>query len=332
MKVLVTGGGGFLGKEVCRQLRERGDEVVSISRSDYPELAEMGVDHRRGDLASAEDVAAAAEGCEAIIHTAALPGIWGPRESYWKTNVVGTENVIAACRRHGIRKLVNTSSPSVVADGTDLDGVDESYPYPSSFKAHYPETKAIAEQKVTAANDDELATVSLRPHIIWGPGDHHILPRLVRRARQGKLRRIGSLDKPVDTITVRNAAHAHLLALDKLEPGSAVAGKLYFVSQDEPIGCWTMIDRMLEAAGEAPIQRSIPAGVAYAAGALLELVWTVTRRSGEPPMTRFLAVEFSTSHWFDIGAAKRDLGYEPLETIDEGLVAVREWVKAHPIV
>jgi nucleoside-diphosphate-sugar epimerase len=205
-----------------------------------------------------------------------------------------------------------------------MEGVDESVPYPSRFAAHYPSTKAAAEQLVRAANDERLATVSLRPHLIWGPGDNHLLPRLIARARAGQLRRIGRARKLVDTVYVDNAAEAHLLAAEKLKPGAVVAGQVYFISQGEPVDLWEMINRLLEAAGAPTVQRSIPKGVALALAWGFESVHRLLHRPGEPRLTRFVVEELCTSHWFDISAARRDLGYRPAVSIAEGLHRLRE--------
>jgi nucleoside-diphosphate-sugar epimerase len=233
--------------------------------------------------------------------------------------VTGTENVLAACRRHGVRRLVYTSSPSVVFNGRDMEGVDESAPYPTRYDAPYPRTKAIAEQGVLRANGPDLATVSLRPHLIWGPGDNHLIPRIIARARAGRLRRIGTASKLIDSTYIDNAADAHLLAADRLAPGSPVAGKAYFLSQGEPVPLWDLVNRILAAAGLPPVTRAIPYGVAYAAGCVFEASTAILCPTCEPPMTRFLARELSTAHWFDLTAARRDLGYAPGVSLDEGL-------------
>jgi nucleoside-diphosphate-sugar epimerase len=239
--------------------------------------------------------------------------------------VAGTENVIAACRIHSIAKLIYTGSPSVVFDGSDVEGGNESLPYPRHFEAHYPHTKALAEQAVLAANSPALATVSLRPHLIWGPGDNHLVPRLVAKAKSGKLKRIGERPCLVDTVYVDNAAEAHLNAADRLEPGAPPAGKAYFISNGEPVPLWDMVNRILAAAGLPPEHRVVSPTLAYAAGTVCEAVWKVLSLSGEPPMTRFVARELATAHWFDISAAKADLAYRPRISIDEGLRRLREW-------
>jgi nucleoside-diphosphate-sugar epimerase len=324
MRALVTGGGGFLGGAIVRKLRARGDEVRSLSRGRYPELEQLGVETIQADLSDVDALARATAGCDVVFHVAAKAGVWGPEEEYYRVNVTGTDNVLTACRRTGIRRLVYTSSPSVVFNGRDMEGVDESVPYPEHYEAPYPKTKALAEQAVLRANGPDLATVALRPHLIWGPGDPHLIPRIVDRARRGRLRKIGSGENCVDTVYIDNAADAHLLAADRLGPGVPPAGKAYFIAQGEPRPLWEVINRILSAAGLPPVTRRVPAGVAHAAGAVLETVYRILRLSGEPPMTRFVARELATAHWFDLTAARRDLGYMPAVSFDEGMHRLEE--------
>lgn len=327
MKALVTGGGGFLGLAIVRLLRQRGDEVRSLARNSYPELDALGVEQVRGDLADAGAVEEAAAGCDLVFHVAAKAGVWGDYQDYYRANVVGTANVIAACRAHGINRLIYTSSPSVVFDGKDMEGVDESVPYPAHFEAHYPRTKAEAEKLVLAANGPELATTALRPHLIWGPGDNHLVPRILDRGQQGRLRRIGRRPCLVDTLYIDNAATAHLQAADALGVGSPVAGRAYFLAQGEPKPVWEVVDRILAAGNLPPVTRTIPPQLAYAAGWLLEKTYTLLRLSGEPPMTRFVARELSTAHWFDLSAARRDFGYQPQVSFAEGMERLAAWLK-----
>ncbi len=327
MKVLVTGGGGFLGSAIVRQLRARGDAVRSFSRSEHPHLAALGTEQARGDIADAEAVERAAEGCDAVIHVAAKAGIWGPAAEYEAANVHGTMNVIAACRRHRIRRLVYTSTPSVVAAGHDIEGGNESLPYPDRFLADYPRTKAIAEGGVRCANTPELATVALRPHLIWGPEDIHLIPRLLKRARAGKLRIVGSGRNRVDVTYVDNAADAHLAALDRLTPGSPIAGRAYFISQGDPVELWPFINRILDLVGLPPVSRRVPFRVAYGVGSVLETWYRWLGLRGEPAMTRFVASQLAHSHWFDISAARRDLGYAPQISTEEGLRRLARWLE-----
>lgn len=324
-RILVTGGGGFLGGAIVRQLRARGDDVRSFSRQLHSIFA-SDVEQCQGDLADAEAVSQAAAGCDAVIHVAAKAGVWGPRAEYESVNVIGTRNVIAACRQHGIRKLVFTSTPSVVGAGHDIEGGDESLPYPPNYLADYPRTKAIAEREVLAANGPEFATVALRPHLIFGPGDPHLIPRLLARARAGKLRIVGSGKNRVDLTFVDDAARAHLIALDRLEPGSPIAGKAYFISQNDPVELWPFVNRILTLAGLPSVRKRIPYRVADAIGGILEK-WYRTRGSKiEPPMTRFVAAQLARSHWFDISAARRDLGYAPQISIQTGIDRLGEWL------
>jgi 2-alkyl-3-oxoalkanoate reductase len=330
MKALVTGGGGFLGGAVVRLLQQRGEAVRSLTRSAYPWLDELGVEQSLGDLADPEAVERAVIGCDIVFHTAAKAGVWGRYSDFFNTNVTGTENVIAACKKHGIRKLVYTSTPSVVHGGGDIEGGNESLPYPTHFDAYYPATKATAEKAVLAANGPGFATVALRPHLIWGPSDPHLIPRLLTRARSGKLRRIGSRPVKVDATYIDNAADAHILAGDRLNAGSPVAGKVYFISNGEPVELWPFIDRILAAAGLPPLTRTVPAWQARLAGRVLEGLYWLFRLPGEPPMTRFVANQMSTAHWYDISAAKRDLGYEPKISVEEGLQRIAESLRASP--
>lgn len=331
MKVLVTGGGGFLGGAIVRMLCERGDDVCSFSRGEHPQFDAVGVKQFRGDLGDREAVAKAARGCELVFHVAAKAGIWGRYRDFHQANVVGTENVIAACRCNHIHRLVYTSSPSVVFDGSDVEGGNETLPYPSRYEAHYPATKALAEQLVLAANSSELAVTALRPHLIWGPGDNHLVPRIVAKGRAGKLRRIGTRPNLVDTVYIDNAARAHLLAADQLSPGSVVAGKSYFISNGEPLPLWEMINHILAAADIPPVIRTISPRLAIALGVACEGIWGALRLSGEPPMTRFVAHELASAHWFDISAARRDFGYVPEISIHDGLIRLRHWLQHFPL-
>ena len=301
----------------------------SFSRGEYPGLSALGVRQIRGRIEDRSAVEKAAAGCDLVFHVAAKAGIWGSYHDFYQANVVGTGNVIAACLSNGISRLVYTSSPSVVFDGSDVEGGNESLPYPDRYEAHYPATKALAERLVLAANSPELAVASLRPHLIWGPGDNHLVPRIMARGRAGKLRRIGTRPNLVDTVYVDNAARAHLLAADKLSPGSIVAGKSYFISNNEPLPLWEMINRILAVADIPPVTRSIPPKLAYAVGGICEGLWGVLRLAGEPPMTRFVARELASAHWFNISAAQHDFGYHPEISIDEGLLRLRHRLR-HP--
>lgn len=331
MRVLVTGGGGFLGSALVRQLVARGDRVRSLARGHYPELARIGVETIQGDICDPHAVADALDGCDVVFHTAAKAGIWGSWQEYFRTNVEGTRNLLSICRRLGVRRFVFTSSPSVVFHGGDAAGIDESTPYARRFLAHYPATKARAEQEVLAANDSSLATVALRPHLIWGPGDNHLIPRILNRAKQGRLRQIGHGRNEVDAVYIDNAVDAHLLAADRLWPGATIAGKAYFIGNGEPIRLWWFINQVLAAAGLPPVRRSVSSTWAYLGGMVFETVYRILGRHDEPPMTRFVARQLSCSHWYDLTAARTELGYSPRVSVAEGLSRLRDSFAARAI-
>ena len=325
IKALVTGGGGFLGGAIVRKLLERGNTVRSFSRGKYPDLEKMGVEQIRGDLGNPDAVAKACTDIDVVFHVAAKAGVWGDYKQYYNVNFIGTKNVIKACLSKGIASLIYTSSPSVVFDGTDMEGVDETTPYPEHYHAFYPETKAMAEKIVVKAAKKGLKTVSLRPHLIWGPGDTNFAPRILARAK--KLRIVGDGRNRVDTLYIDNAADAHLLAADRLRESDKISGRVYFISQDEPMNLWEMINAILDAGGLPPVTRSISQNTARRIGALLEFIYRTFRLPGEPKMTKFLAAELGTSHWFDISAAKTDLGYKPEVSTKEGLKRLSGWLE-----
>ncbi len=320
MFALVTGGGGFLGQYIAEQLVARGDRVRSFSRARYPQLDELGIETVTGDLRDAESVARACAGIDVAFHCAGVAGIWGSWDHFYGINTLGTHNVVAGCLRHAVPRLVYTSSPSVTFDGSAQLGIDESAPYPTRWLCHYPHTKALGEQHVLESNGrDGLLTCSLRPHLIWGPRDQHLIPRLLARARSGKLRRIGDGTNLVDIAYVENAAAAHLQAADALRPDSPVCGRAYFISQGEPVNCWDWINEILGLAGIAPVQKSLSLKTAWRIGTAMETVYRILGRQSEPRMTRFLAAQLATSHYFNITRARDDFGYSPAISTAEGM-------------
>lgn len=324
MRALVTGGGGFLGKAIVRKLLVCGEDIRSFSRGYYKELNALGVEHIQGDLADYEAVCKAVKGCDIVFHVGAKAGIWGKYKDFYHANVTGTENVINACRKENVFSLVFTSSPSVIFDKYDVNGGNETIPYPKKYLANYPRTKALAEQKVIAANGPDLATVSLRPHLIWGPGDNHLIPAIISQARSGRLRMVGNGNNLVDTVYIDNAAQAHIQAARALMSGLPVAGNPYFITQGKPIKAIDMINHILDAADLPPVNSFINPTLAYCAGAFLETLYGIIPLPGMPFVTRFLALELSRNHWFSIEAARRDFGYCPQVTMKEGLSRLRE--------
>jgi nucleoside-diphosphate-sugar epimerase len=308
--VLVTGGNGFLGRAVVERCLARGYAVRVYGRSDLAADLTPRVAFHRGDLADAAALTAAVQGCDYVFHVAAKAGVWGAWDDYVRSNITGTETVVQACRAHGVRALVYTSTPSVVFNGESFRGADESLPYGQDFLCAYAETKATAERRALEAASDTLKVCALRPHLIWGPGDHHLFPRVLERARAGKMRIVGDGTNRVDVTHVDTAADAHLGALDALLAGRA-NGKAYFLSQGEPVNLWEFINRLVVGAGLPPVTKKIPLRRAYALGATMEALWTILPLKGEPPLTRFVAVELAKDHWFDVSAAQRDLGLKP---------------------
>jgi nucleoside-diphosphate-sugar epimerase len=254
-----------------------------------------------------------------VIHVAAKTGVWGPYEDYYRANVLGTRSVLDACMASGIRRLVYTSTPSVIHAGGDIEGVDERVPLATRFETAYPATKADAERLILAANGPQLGTVILRPHLIWGPDDPQLTARILARGKAGRLRLVGNGLKLIDSVFIDNAVDAHLLALDRVAPGASCAGKAYFITQGEPIPQRELINGILKAGGLPPCEKSISPKAAYAVGLIMEIIWRALNRQDEPLMTRFVAKQLATAHWYDISAAKRDLGYEPLVTVAQGL-------------
>ncbi|OUR76818.1 3-beta hydroxysteroid dehydrogenase [Colwellia psychrerythraea] len=339
--VFVTGAGGFLGKAICRLLRLADIKVTGFARGSYPELTQMGVNMKQGDITDFSRLKETMQSCDLVFHVAAKAGVWGCKDDYFKPNVQGAQNIIRACQELAITRLVYTSTPSVTFAGVDEAGIDESQPYADNFLNFYGESKALAEQLVLAASHDlkhglkqgasldslqashqgkSLKTVALRPHLIWGPNDPHLVPRVLERARAGKLKLVGKEDKLVDTIFVDNAAYAHILAAVALnEPEATCIGKAYFISNDQPITMAAMLNNILHCVDLPPVTKRVPSTVAYAVGTTLEWFYNVLNIKQEPIMTRFVARQLSTSHYFDISAAKKDLGYTPLISIEEGM-------------
>ena len=316
-KIFLTGAQGFLGRRVLEMLQERGHEVRALVRRPAPELAAEKV---TADLAAGpEALAEALAGCRGVIHCAARSGVWGKLPDFIQANFLTTMNLLAAALKSGIEWFVHTSSPSVVHTGRPLDGVDESAPYLETGPG-YPYSKMLAERLVLAAN---LPAVALRPHLIWGPGDPHFLPRLAAKARAGRLFLLKSRAL-VDATHIDNAAWAHVLAAEKLAAGAPIGGRAYFITQGEPLTAGAMVEKLLAAVSppggpRLKVAGYLPAGLGLALGAVCENAWRILRRSGEPPLTRFVAEELTLPHWFDLGRARRDLGYEPLVSLDEGL-------------
>ena len=358
---LITGGTGFLGRHLVDRLLAQGRAVAVLARRPAPDLTARGVRVITADLADDEAVCSACRGIETVFHVAAKVGVWGCYRDFYRANVLGTRAVLAGCRAHGVQRLVFTSTPSVVYNGRDLAGADESLPLTSRCPAAYPLTKAIAEREVLAANSPGLRTVALRPHLIWGAGDPHLVPRVIAQARAGRLRIVGTGRNHVDMVHVQNAVDAHLLAelalgksqnpnpksqesqpggqchliddkvdpspiasgqgnviRDQTDPAQSADGRAYFITNGEPVVLWDWINDLLRALDIPPVTKRLPLGAATVIGGVCEALWGLLPLRGEPPMTRFVAKELASDHWFDISAARRDLGYAPRVSMAEG--------------
>ncbi|MBL9218055.1 MAG: NAD-dependent epimerase/dehydratase family protein [Opitutaceae bacterium] len=334
----ITGASGFIGGKIAERLLAGGRRVRVLARRPLPHLAALGAEVIPGDLDNPEALRRGCQGTETVFHVAGRVGVWGPADDFFRVNVGGTRNVLAACRAAGVPRLVYTSSPSVVYNGGDLAGVDESAPLCTAAPCAYPTSKAAAEREVLAANSTTLATVALRPHLVWGPGDKNVVPRVLALARAGKLKVIGPGRNRVDVTHISNVVDAHLLAEGALivsQPSALnsqpalppAGGKAYFITNGEPVVLWDWINQLLRGVGIPEITKRVTLPVAYAAGGLLEGLWRVLPLKGEPPMTRFVAKEMATDHWFDISAARRDLGYAPRVTMEQGTVELIEHLR-----
>jgi 2-alkyl-3-oxoalkanoate reductase len=328
-RVLVTGYGGFLGREIVKQLVEAGFSVRGIARSLYPELQSLGVEAIRGDISERDTVLAACADCDAIVHTAANAGVWGPWSDYYCVNTFATSHLLEAAHRLSVRAFVHTSSPSVTFAGLPQTGINESAPYPKKWLCFYPQTKALAEQAVLAAAVvGKVQTCALRPHLIWGNGDPHLFPRVIERTLSGRLRRVGSGRNLIDVVHVESAARAHVAAVERLLDGNAALnGQALFLTDGNPVACWDWITRILEIAGVPVPTRSISYKAAYRIGAVLEAAYWTLRIKREPPMTRFVAAQLAQDHYFSIDKARELLGFDPTIDRESRLEECRPWLQ-----
>lgn len=334
MRILVTGGGGFLGTAIIKELIKNPSYIVTnFSRHSYTHLEDLGIPTIKGDLRNKGDVDRALSfGFDVIFHVAALAGVWGKYQDYYDINFLGTKNLLESSRALGIQKFVYTSTPSVVFNKEDLMGVDETTPYATTFLNAYSETKTMAEKLVLQMNNGiDFLTCAIRPHLIWGPGDPHLFPRIIQKGKLGKLRIVGDGENLVDIIYVDNAAKAHVMAFQKLISGSSVCGQAYFVGQERPVNLWSFINQILGTVNVEPVSKFIDVHFAYKLGWLLEKVFKLLGiNRPEPPMTRFVALNLGKSHYFSHAKAKKDFGYSPEISIEEGLkrtFAYRDFIK-----
>lgn len=322
MQALVTGGGGFLGFELVKQLLAAGYRVRSFSRQHYAVLARLGVESRCGDLSRIADVRQAVQGVDVVFHVAARAGVWGKRQLYYDTNVRGTEHVVQACLQHGVKYLIYTSSPSVTFDGRAQEGVNEDVPYTQKFFCAYQETKTIAEQHVLQDRRPDLYALALRPHLIWGVGDPHFLPRLLARAK--RMRFIGDGTNLIDTTYLSDAAAAHLCAAQALRHNHSLSGRAYFISGGEAQRTAVFLNALLAACGRPAIEKTMPRRLGLGLGTLCEAVFRLLGNELEPPLTYFVAAQLATAHWYDIRRAEQELNYRPRVSLAQGCALLQK--------
>lgn len=328
-RVLVTGASGVVGGAAVRALRSHGYEVVTLQRRELPaNLVELEVEHIRGDITNRDVVGQACIGVSAIVHAAARVDVVGTWQEFEHTNVVGTETLLEVARSAGVGAFVFVSSPSVAHSGAALIAADAEPADPSRARSNYARSKALAEQLVLRANHDEFATVAVRPHLVWGPGDVQLTERIVARARAGRLVIIGSGAALIDTTYIDNAGTALAAAVSRAADES-VRGRAFVVSNGEPRTVAEMLNRIAMAAGAATSSRTVPYRIARLGGHALSALWSLTDRSGEPPVTAFVAEQLATAHWFDQQETRRALEWRPEITLDEGFNRLAEWFAAH---
>jgi nucleoside-diphosphate-sugar epimerase len=316
--VLVTGASGMLGRATAQALLERGDEVTVMQRRPAGTAAAEVL----GDVADPAAVRRAVAGQDAVVHLAAKVDVTGRWRDYARVNVAGTRAVVAACRAAGTGRLVHVSSPSVAHAGHALVGVPAEPADPTRARGHYARSKAIAELDALAADSPTLAVLVVRPHLVWGPGDTQLVGRIVARARAGRLPRLGPGGALIDTTYVDNAAAALVAAVDAC---GAAHGEAVVVSNGEPRTVREVLDRLCRAAAVPPPRGRVPVPAAWLAGAVVEGVWAVTGASATPPLTRFLAEQLTTAHWFDQRRTRDLLGWVPHVSLDEGFARLADW-------
>ena len=328
MKVLVTGTGSLLLGGIASELVRRGDDVVCLQRRPSTFVGHLNAHEVLADICDADAVASAAQGCDAIIHGAARVGIVGSQKEFFDTNVTGTKNILQAAEQHSISRLVFVSTPSVAHTGDSLIGAPAGEAEIGRSRSYYAESKAIAERTVLNARSEHLAVVAIRPHLVWGPGDTQLVGRIVERAASGHLAVIGTGNALVDSTYIDNAISAHIAALDALHIGSACDGKAYVISNGEPRTVNELMRSMCGAAGIPFEPRHVSLAMGIRLGSVIERLWPLMK-SSEPPLTRFVAEQLGTAHWFDQRAVQQDLGWTPQVSLDEGFQRLTQWFASH---
>ena len=324
----MTGTGSLLLGGVASELLRRGDEVVCLQRRPAAFMGHQNAHEVLADICNTDAVALAAKGCDAIIHGAARVGVVGSQKEFYDTNVLGTENILRAAEQQSISRLVFVSTPSVAHTGASLVGAPAGRAEIGRSRSYYAESKAIAERTVLNARNSQLAVVAIRPHLVWGPGDTQLVGRIVERAKSGRLAVVGTGNALVDSTYIDNAISAHIAALDALHVGSSCDGNAYVVSNGEPRTVNELMRSMCESAGVPFEPRHLSLTLGIRLGSLVERLWPLMQ-SSEPPITRFIAEQLGTAHWFDQRVVHNDLKWAPSVTLDEGFKQLTQWFASH---
>ena len=328
MKILVTGGQGFVGSAITSKLIELGHEVETLSRGFYGK-EKSDINHHQIDLSKIIQDRGIFSGVECVFHVAAKAGIDGPFKEYYTANFLATQNLLKVSKEQGVRFFIYTSSPSVVFSGKPISNGKEDMPYISSRMSPYSLTKAMAEKEVLNANSNGIfSTIALRPHLIWGEGDPHLLPKVISRHRSGKLKIVGNGQNHVDLTHIDNVVEAHIAAFNNLAEGSPIGGNAYFISQNEPVNLWDWLNSLFKSLNLKPLHKSISFRKAYLAGAALEMLWKTLPIKSDLPMSRFVACQLAHDHWFSTQAAKSDFGYEPVLSMDAAMKKTIPWLRS----
>ncbi len=318
-KIMVTGGGGFIGHALVQKLVSLGLDVRVMGRNRYPYLEQLGVDCIQGDICDPESILQATAGVDTVFHVAAKAGMWGQRADFFAANVQGTRNVLDSCLANTVPVLVYTSTPSVVFDSNNIENGNEELPYAKRPLCHYAASKIEAEKLVLGENNHALRTCAIRPHLVWGPGDNHLIPRIIERGRKGQLKIVGDGKNRVDITYIDNVVHAHILAAQNLHSTASADREAFFIGQKEPVFLWEWVNTLFRELGIRPVSKKVPYPVAYCVGGILEGLYDLVRNPDEPKMTRFIAQQLAKSHWFSHEKAERLLGYSELVSTSTGL-------------
>ncbi len=317
-KCLVTGVSGFVGKALAKELHKRGYEVVGLARREVQDLKDLGIKVLIADISFEQNLKQEYfQGIKTVFHVAAKVDMWGDWKDFYQTNVVGTQNLIFLSKTNGVKNFIFTSSPSVVADGTNLKGVDESKPYPEKFLSFYPQTKVISEKFVLSSHSEDFRTIALRPHLIFGPGDTGLTLIVVEKAKKGQLVIVGKGENKVDFTFIDDCVDAHILAAQGIDKDFNVGGKPYFITQGEPYLLWEWVNKVLACNNMPPLKKKVSLKFAFFMASLMEFFSRITGK--EPRLTRFLVEEMATDHYFSIESARKNLGYNPKISIDEAI-------------